>query len=142
MTEFRQKAKNEEYDENIINSDRFKLVEISSLTTTLGGLDVPMLTITDYSHTRAEEIRKKVVVITGRVHPVETHASWVLHGIIKFLLSKDKVADALRRRTIFKIIPMLNGDGVTIGNTRCSFIGRDVNRLYGHPNVKLAPEPY
>ena len=126
----------------MINSNRFKLVEVSSLTTTLGGLDVPMLTITDFSHTRSEENSKKVVVITGRVHPVETHASWVLHGIIKFLLSKDKVADALRRRTIFKIIPMLNSDGVTVGNTRCSFIGRDLNRLYGHPNIKLAPEPY
>lgn len=134
MAEFRQKVKNEEYDESIINSDRFKLVETSSLTTTLGGVDVPMLTITDFSHTRAEEVRKKVVVITGRVHPVETHASWVVHGIIKFLLSKDKVADALRRRVIFKIVPMLNADGVTIGNTRCSFIGRDVNRLYSHPN--------
>lgn len=142
MEEFRQKAKNEEYDENIINSNRFKLFEMSSLTTTLGGLDVPLLTITDFSHTRAEEVRKKVILITGRVHPVETHASWVLHGIIKFLLSKDKVADALRRRVIFKIIPMLNADGVTIGNTRCSFIGRDVNRLYSHPNQKLAPEPY
>ena len=52
------------------------------------------------------------------------------------------MADALRRRVIFKIIPMLNADGVTVGNTRCSFVGRDVNRLYGHPNQKLVPEPY
>lgn len=29
---------------------------------------------------------------------------------------------------------MLNADGVTVGNTRCSFIGKDVNRLFGHPN--------
>ena len=65
MAEFRQKAKNEEYDENLINANRFKLVETTSLTTTLGGLDVPMLTITDYSHTRAEELRKKVILISG-----------------------------------------------------------------------------
>lgn len=25
---------------------------------------------------------------------------------------------------------MINADGVTIGNTRCSFIGKDVNRLF------------
>jgi len=101
-----------------------------------------MLTITDFSHTKDEELRKKVVVITGRVHPGESNASWVVHGIIRFLLKKDKVSEALRKRIIFKVIPMINADGVTIGNTRCSFIGRDVNRLFGTPNQKLLPEPY
>ena len=112
------------------------------MTTSLGGLDVPMFTITDFSHTNEEAQRKKVIVITGRVHPGESHASWIVHGIIKFLLSKDKVADALRKRVIFKIIPMINADGVSIGNTRCSYIGRDVNRLFGNPNQKLTPEPF
>lgn len=83
-----------------------------------------------------------MIIITGRVHPGETNGSWLVHGIIKFLLSKDKIADLLRKRTIFKIVPMINPDGVTIGNTRCSFIGKDVNRLFGHPNQKLTPEPY
>ena len=93
-----------------------------------------MLTITDFSHTKDEELRKKVVVITGRVHPGESNASWVVHGLIRFLLKKDKVSEALRKRIIFKVIPMINADGVSIGNTRCSFIGRDVNRLFGNPN--------
>jgi murein tripeptide amidase MpaA len=57
-------------------------------------------------------------------------------------LSKDKVADELRKKLIFKIVPMINADGVMIGNTRCSLIGRDVNRLFGSPNQKLTPEPY
>lgn len=112
------------------------------MTTSLGGLDVPMFTITDFGHTNEEAQRKKVIVITGRVHPGETNASWIVHGVVKFLLSKDKVADALRKRVIFKIIPMINADGVSIGNTRCSYIGRDVNRLFGNPNQKLTPEPF
>ncbi len=38
---------------------------------------------------------------------------------------------------------MINADGVTIGNTRCSFIGKDVNRLFGaNTNQKLTPEPF
>jgi murein tripeptide amidase MpaA len=81
-------------------------------------------------------------VITGRVHPGETNASWIVHGMIKFLIGKDKVAIELRKRVIFKIIPMINSDGVTAGNSRCSFIGRDINRLFGHPNSKLTPEPF
>jgi len=101
-----------------------------------------MLTITDFGQTREDKMRKKIIIMTGRVHPGETNASWVVHGIIKFLLSKDKVAIALRKKIIFKIIPMINADGVTIGNTRCSFIGRDVNRTFYAPNSKLTPEPY
>ena len=93
-----------------------------------------MITITDFSHSRLEELRKKVICITGRVHPGESNSSWIVHGIIRFLLSKDKIADQLRKRLIFKIVPMINADGVTIGNTRCSLIGRDVNRLFGNPN--------
>ncbi len=71
-----------------------------------------------------------MIIITGRAHPGETNGSWVVHGIIKFLLSKDKVANALRQRIIFKIIPMINIDGVILGNTRCSLIGKDINRLF------------
>jgi len=31
---------------------------------------------------------------------------------------------------VFKIVPMLNPDGVVIGNYRCSLAGRDLNRNY------------
>ena len=36
----------------------------------------------------------------------------------------------LRDKFIFKIVPMLNPDGVIVGNTRCSLAGRDLNRQY------------
>jgi murein tripeptide amidase MpaA len=36
----------------------------------------------------------------------------------------------LRDTFIFKIVPMLNPDGVVIGNYRCSLTGRDLNRNY------------
>lgn len=36
----------------------------------------------------------------------------------------------LREKFIFKIIPMLNPDGVIVGNTRCSLAARDLNRQY------------
>ena len=31
---------------------------------------------------------------------------------------------------MFKVIPMLNPDGVIVGNYRCSLTGRDLNRNY------------
>ena len=36
----------------------------------------------------------------------------------------------LRDTFIFKIVPMLNPDGVIVGNYRCSLAGRDLNRSY------------
>ena len=64
----------------------------------------------------------------GRIHPGETNASWVLHGILDFLASKDSAE--LKDRLIFKVVPMINPDGVVAGNYRTSFIGKDLNRLY------------
>jgi hypothetical protein len=68
----------------------------------------------------------------------------MVHGLISFLISKSKVADQLRKRLVFKIIPMLNPDGVIIGNTRTTLIGTDMNRQFlddqeGDP--KLNPVP-
>ena len=36
----------------------------------------------------------------------------------------------LRDTFIFKIVPMINPDGVIVGNYRCSLSGRDLNRNY------------
>jgi cytosolic carboxypeptidase protein 2/3 len=42
---------------------------------------------------------------------------------------------------IFKIIPILNPDGVIAGNYRSSFAGLDINRMFGaSANKRLNPE--
>ena len=51
-----------------------------------------------------------------------------------FLLSSAPEADSLRERFIFKIIPMLNPDGVLHGNSRCSLVGCDLNRKWQKPS--------
>ena len=62
--------------------------------------------------------RKKVVIITARVHPGETPSSYVCEGVIDFLISDDPVARLLRDNIVFQIVPMLNPDGVFLGNQR------------------------
>ena len=44
------------------------------------------------------------------------------------LLGNSKEAEELRSRVNFFIIPMLNPDGVILGNTRSSISGKDLNR--------------
>jgi len=75
------------------------------------------------------------------MHPGETTSSWALHGLIIFLLSKSKVANKLRSKTVFKIFPILNLDGVIAGNTRTSLAGLDMNRMFeDKANKRLNPE--
>lgn len=97
----------------------------------LAGNLVPVLTITNPSS--AEErsgARKPAVVLTARIHPGETNSSWVMRGILNFLLGDSPDAATLRDTFVFKLVPMLNPDGVIVGNCRCSLTGRDLNRYY------------
>lgn len=50
-------------------------------------------------------------------------------GLMEFLTDPDDLqAKYLRKHCVFKIIPMLNPDGVIHGNYRCNLSGVDLNR--------------
>jgi Zinc carboxypeptidase/Cytosolic carboxypeptidase N-terminal domain len=85
---------------------------------------------------------KKVIVFTSRVHSGETVSSFMVQGAIDYLLSDCKQAKLLRNHFIFKIIPMLNPDGVRYGNFRCCLLGTDLNRRWDKPNKILHPTIY
>lgn len=78
-------------------------------------------------------------MLTSRVHPGESMASYVIEYVIDFLLGNSPIARVLRENFIFKIIPMLNVDGVLNGNYRCGLAGVDLNRQYLDPSKKLNP---
>jgi len=82
-------------------------------------------------------------VISARVHPGETVGSWMMRGVLNFLTDPEsEEARLLRERFVFKIIPMLNPDGVINGNYRCSLAGCDLNRRWKYPNKHLHPTIY
>tara|TARA_B100000795_G_scaffold34749_1_gene22905 strand:- start:36 stop:1325 length:1290 start_codon:yes stop_codon:yes gene_type:complete len=86
---------------------------------------------------------KKIIFLTGRVHPGETPGSHVLNGIIHFLMDElDPRAISLRNAFVFKIVPMLNPDGVRRGNFRCDSRGINLNRQYLVPDQELHPTIY
>lgn len=82
---------------------------------------------------------KKSAIVTARVHPGETVASYVIEGFIRFLMGNSDQAEALRKMFVFKIIPMLNPDGVICGNSRTSLTGADLNRTWINPDKTEHP---
>ena len=71
---------------------------------------------------------RRAVIITSRVHPGESNASFMIQGTLENLVSEEQGARYLRDNFVFKIIPMLNPDGVIVGNYRCSLAALDLNR--------------
>ncbi|XP_041973376.1 cytosolic carboxypeptidase Nna1-like [Aricia agestis] len=101
------------------------------LCRTLAGNNVYYLTITaPQNSNELEQRKKKAVIVSARVHPGETPSSWMMKGFIDFLTGDSNQARELRDKFIFKLVPMLNPDGVIVGNNRCSLTGKDLNRQY------------
>ncbi|MBI2300437.1 MAG: hypothetical protein HYU66_16100 [Armatimonadetes bacterium] len=91
----------------------------ASLGPTVEGRPLPFWTLGDDSAPHA-------VWLMARQHAWETHTNWCLEGALRWLASP--AAEALRRRCVFKILPLMDPDGVVHGKTRFNTHGYDLNR--------------
>ena len=127
-------------------NDKYIFYDRRKLCSTIVGNDVEYFTINSTSiyqsanNNTSISKSKNGVVLFGRQHPSETVGSWTIKGAIDFLMGESDEANYLRDNFIFKIIPMINVDGVVCGNTRTSLSGCDLNRRWSNPNILLHPE--
>ena len=55
-------------------------------------------------------------------------------------MTKAEKYDSILADYVIKLVPMINPDGVTIGNSRASLVGLDLNRRWAEPNASIHPE--
>ena len=86
---------------------------------------------------------KHIIFITARVHPGETPGTLMFNGIFKLLIDNDnQMSKILLDNFIFKLIPIINVDGVSNGYFRLNNEGYNLNRCYLGPSPKITPENY
>ena len=118
-----------------------KIFKEEILCKTLSGLDLPILTITEkIGSVKIRNKKKPIVIVTARIHPGETSGSFLMEGFLRYISSSSLSAHKLCQNVIFKIIPMLNPDGVLLGNYRVNISGEDLNRNFSSPDPLLHPE--
>ena len=67
---------------------------------------------------------------------------WTMKGLLNLLCADTPAAKHLRDNVVFKVIPMLNPDGVVEGNYRCNLTGHDMNRTWESPSFREHPPIY
>lgn len=62
------------------------------LCKSLAGNDVEMLIVTNFTSIPEEIAVRKAIILTSRVHPGESNASYMIKGVIDYLISEDENA--------------------------------------------------
>ncbi|XP_041980426.1 cytosolic carboxypeptidase 6 [Aricia agestis] len=85
------------------------------------------------------ENKKRLVMVFARSHGGESPASFICQGLMDFLVSSSEKATALRNVVVIQIVPMINPDGVFLGNHRSDLLGSDLNRCWSSTTVLAHP---
>ena len=136
-----------------LNEAKYPFFHRKTLCTTLGGNDLDMFSIntqclstTSNTHNSIqyypEKDKRKGIVLIARQHPGETVSSFVMKGAIEFLMGNSEESKKLRQLYMIRVVPMMNPDGVLVGNSRTSFAGCDLNRRWETPHETIHPEIY
>src|ERR1035437_2618649 len=96
-----------------------EIIKRTIMCKTLAGNPCEMLIITNFKSSQEQIAERKAIVLSSRVHPGESNSSYIMEGILEFITSNEREARYLRDTFVFKVVPMLNPDGVIVGNYRC-----------------------
>jgi hypothetical protein len=83
---------------------------------------------------------KYLLWVTGRNHAMESHSSYVVDGLMRFLASSHAQAVRLRKQAVVSVAPMMDVDQVIAGGTGKDQSPVDFNRDWDSPSHWKAVE--
>jgi hypothetical protein len=89
------------------------------------GLPIDMVTITDDDW---PDERKKTVWLISRQHPMESSPTFLLKGLVDWVLEDPEFSRWWRKDVVLKVVPIVNVDGVAEGYSRHNVNGINLNR--------------
>jgi hypothetical protein len=114
-------------------------VEYEMIGPSVHGRDIPMVTI---SNPDFPDDDKRTVWITSRQHPMETPPSFMIKSMMKYVIGRgERGGEKLLERLIFKLVPMINVDGVAEGYSRHNVNGINLNRCWCSDSTYAGEEP-
>ena len=111
-------------------------VNVEAIASTKENRQVELVTITDHE---IPNRNKKTIFLMAMQHPGEDAGSYFIEGMINFLLSEGEDAVNARKKFVFKLIPMMNPDGVFNGTSRYNMEMEDLNNIWLNEE-KMQPE--
>jgi len=91
------------------------------------GNPIYLINITDFNIPVTDKNR---ILLHARTHPAETPSSFLLEGMINFLLSGSQEASEILSHFEFYIFPMQNVDGVIAGNYRSTPLSQNLEVMW------------
>ncbi len=109
-------------------------VHFSHYGTSRLGRDLPVLDIY-----KGDKKDKDIIVLLTRQHPPEVTGYFAFQEFLKTILNDSELSDTFLNQYRVLAFPILNPDGVDLGNWRHNANGIDTNRdwsVYNQPEVK------
>lgn len=128
----------ERYKNLIQTIQNSKHINIESIAESPEGRDIQMITITD-KNTPPEN--KKHLLFIALQHSGEDAGGYYAEGMINYLLSDNVEAANIRKKFVYKFVPMMNPDGIYNGITRYNANMEDLNNIWlneGEPQPEVS----
>ena len=114
-----------------------KVRSIVSLGNSLQGRPIHKLELTDST---VPDAQKQRVWIHAGIHPSETTSYFTVEGFVAWLLSGDPYAEVLLDKALIELCPMVNPDGVFLGNYRTTANSINLENEWTAPYASTQPE--
>ena len=109
-------------------------IKLRSVGASTLGRNLPVLDIY-----KGNKEHKELIVLLTRQHPPEVTGYYAFQHFLKTIINDSRLSDEFLKKYRVLAFPILNPDGVDLGNWRHNFGGVDTNRdwsQYHQPEVK------